>query len=203
MSVLSSMRRGLNSRQMANAAIIEEEFRRAGLSANWAAAAIVNAIHESNLREDASNQSGEDSVGLFQLNAAGGLGRGMSFAQRADPRINTRTVIREIKRLRLAGLGNQSVPELARVFANKIERCAACGYQGGSSQLDKREATANAFFPPRVSYGFALPPVKTVVRDNPKAIVLAVGGLFVATLFIGYLLRRRPSASSRARARPR
>jgi hypothetical protein len=203
MSVLSSMRRGLNSRQMANAAIIEEEFRRAGLSANWAAAAIVNAIHESNLREDASNQSGEDSVGLFQLNAAGGLGRGMTFAQRADPRINTRTVIREIKRLGLASAGNRSVPELARVFANKIERCAACGYQGGSSQLDKREATAGAFFPPSVSYGIVRLPLAAprAVRENPLAIVAAVGGLFATTLLLGYLLRRRTPAARRARAR--
>jgi hypothetical protein len=155
MSLLSQLRRGLNASQMENARVIEQRFRGAGLPAGLAAAAIVNAIHESNLNAAAHNTSGEDSAGLFQLNARGGLGTGMSLAERMDPVASSDKVIQEIKRLRLdqAAQDNPSVAYLSRLFANKIERCAACGYQGGSHELDRRAATAEALFPEYVSYG--------------------------------------------------
>jgi hypothetical protein len=159
MSLLGQLtsRVSLTPQQTQNAAIIIREFRKAGLPAGLAAGAIANAWHESRLNERAYNPSGEDSAGLFQLNAQGGLGRGMSLESRMDPVVNTQKVISEIKRQKLDALAKQnpSVPYLAQVFANKIERCAACGYQGGRSELDRRAETANKFFPMYVSYGLS------------------------------------------------
>ena len=62
----------------------------------------------------------------------------------------------EVERLGLDELAKQnpSVPYLAQVFANKIERCSACGYQGGSSELHQRAKTASEWFPMYVGYGF-------------------------------------------------
>lgn len=184
MSLLGKLksRVALTPQQERNAAIIIKEFRRAGLPASLAAGAIANAWHESRLNERAHNPYGEDSAGLFQLNAQGGLGRGMSLADRMDPVINTRKVITEIKRLDLVPLvkENPSVSFAAQLFAKQIERCAACGYQGGSSELYKRAETANKFFPTYVGYGFAwwwIP-----------AGALAVGGV---ALGVRYYLKNR------------
>jgi hypothetical protein len=156
MSLVGKLQFELTPAQLENAKIIEREFYWAGLPAGLAAGAIANAWHESKLNERAYNPSGEDSAGLFQLNARGGLGSGMSLEDRMDPVINTQRVIQEIKRLKLDELAaqNPSVPYLAQVFAKEIERCAACGYQGGSSELHKRAETALKFFPMYVGYGF-------------------------------------------------
>lgn len=171
----------LTPQQSQNAAIIIGEFRSAGLPASLAAGAIANAWHESRLNHLAHNKWGEDSAGLFQLNVRG-LGHGMSLEQRLDPIQNTRKVIAEIKRLNLVPLvkQNPSVAFAAQLFAKEIERCAACGYQGGSSELYKRAETANKFFPTYVGYGFAwwwIP-----------AGALAVGGV---ALGVRYYLRNR------------
>ena len=145
----------LSPAQLQNAKIIEREFYWAGLPAGLAAGAIANAWHESKLNERAYNPSGEDSAGLFQLNARGGLGSGMSLEDRMDPVINTQRVIQEIKRLGVDEKvrQNPSVSYAAQVFAKEIERCAACGYQSGSSELHKRAETALKFFPMYVGYG--------------------------------------------------
>lgn len=199
MSVVGAIRRGLNARQMANATIIEQEFRSAGMPANLAAAAIVNAIHESNLNERAGNYEGESSVGLFQLNSSGsGLGRGMSVQERIDPRINTRVVVRESRRLGLHRMGDRTVPELAAIFANKVERCGECGYQDGDRQLRKREATARAIFPTRVSYG-ALPAIAGGLVALPGGssstwvLPVALGSIAASLFLVGRILRRRRS----------
>jgi len=158
MSLVSKLRVQLSPAQLANAQIIEREFYWAGLPAGLAAGAIANAWHESRLNERAYNPHGEDSAGLFQLNAQGGLGTGMSLADRMDPVINTQKVIQEIKRLGVDDMvrANPSVAYAAQVFAHEIERCSACGYQGGNAELGRRADTALHFFPMYVSYGFPL-----------------------------------------------
>jgi hypothetical protein len=155
MSLVGKLKVQLDPAQLANAQIIEREFYWAGLPAGLAAGAIANAWHESRLNHLAHNTSGEDSAGLFQLNVRG-LGHGMSLAQRQDPVQNAQRVIEEIKRLGVDDLvrQNPSVSYAAQVFAKEIERCAACGYQGGDSELHRRSATALEFFPMYVSYGF-------------------------------------------------
>jgi hypothetical protein len=145
----------LSPAQLANAKIIEREFYWAGLPAGLTAAALANAWHESRLNERAHRSEGEDSAGLFQLNAQRGLGTGMTLEERFDPVINTQRIIKEIKAKRLDELAKQnpSVPYLAKVFANKIEKCSACGYQDGDSELHVRAATATEWFPMYVGYG--------------------------------------------------
>ena len=155
MSLVGQIRKDLTPEQLQNARIIESQFYWAGLPAGIAAGAIANAWHESRLNHLAHNKSGEDSAGLFQLNVRG-LGHGMSLADRQDPVINTRRVIEEIKNRDLVSKwrDNPSVPFAAQLFAKEIERCAACGYQGGDSELHRRSATALEFFPMYVNYGF-------------------------------------------------
>lgn len=156
MSLVGKLKVQLSPEQLRNAQIIEREFYWAGLPAGLAAGAIANAWHESRLNERAHNPHGEDSAGLFQLNARGGLGSGMSLADRMDPVINTQRVIQEIKRLGVDEKvrQNPSVSYAAQVFAKEIERCSACGYQGGDSELHRRAETALEFFPMYVGYGF-------------------------------------------------
>lgn len=101
--------------------LIVGKFAEAGLSKIHQVAALANAIRESNLNPAASNQSGEDSVGLFQLNARGGLGSGMSFAERSDPAINTDTILRAAmadKEFREA----TTIEEAVRAFVHNVER---------------------------------------------------------------------------------
>jgi hypothetical protein len=62
------------------ARLIVEKFAAAGFGKVQQVAGLANAIAESNLNPGAHNQSGEDSVGLFQLNRNGGLGAGHSVA---------------------------------------------------------------------------------------------------------------------------
>lgn len=118
---------GLNDSQRANAKIIEREFNAAGFGPPVVAAAIINAIAESGLRNDAKSPAPEDSVGLFQLNARGG-GRGMSTAERMDPAKNTRRIIEEAKAARgfmnLVNAGEKDVKKLAAAFSTYVERPA-------------------------------------------------------------------------------
>jgi hypothetical protein len=134
-------------------AIIESEFQSAGLPAEIAAAAMINAYHESRLNPLAkAGAAGEDSVGLFQLNARG-AGHGMATAARQDPVLNTQRIIEVVKgsqgRALLAAhaAGERSVAQFSRLFAQHVERCAACGYQSGSGELDRRAATSRQWFP--------------------------------------------------------
>lgn len=147
--VVDQITKRLRSSQLEAARIIEEEFKTAGLTnPNLIAAAIINANYESGLIPENTGAlaRGEDSVGLFQLNA-GGAGKGMSIADRKDPRINTRRIIEEIKgphgkRLRPRALAGASVQELSYLFCYDIERPAK--REGDSRQ---RANDSFAFFP--------------------------------------------------------
>lgn len=79
--------------RLQNAKIIVEEFLSAGLPLGVALAAVVNADAESGLNHMAMGDNGK-SVGLFQLHENGG-GKGMSAADRQNPRLNTRRIISE------------------------------------------------------------------------------------------------------------
>ena len=159
MSVVSQIQYPLTAQQRKMARLIEREFTLAGLPDEFAAAAIVNAWHESKL--DPGIQSAyvadtgirEDSVGLFQLYIKG-AGAGMVLPDgtdlRADPKLNTRRIIQEVKNPRFGKAmfadyktGNRSVSHFTGLFARDIERCADC--DGASKR--QREATALKFFP--------------------------------------------------------
>jgi hypothetical protein len=63
------------------------------------AAALANAIAESDLVPTAHATQGENSVGLFQLNIAGGEGAGHTVAELMDPATNIDLTIAAIKKV--------------------------------------------------------------------------------------------------------
>lgn len=137
--------RGLDDGQRNMAAMIEEEFLAAGLPRSVAAAAIVNAKAESQLRPWASGDSGH-SIGLFQLHDKGG-GHGMSVEERSDARTNIQTILkREVlgkmgATLRARAESGASVSELAAIFSRDIERP-----RDKRGEMDKRaKMTARLF----------------------------------------------------------
>ena len=159
MSVAAQIAKPLDPQQTKMARLIAREFRRAGLPPEFAAAAIVNAWHESRL--DPGIQSAyvadtgvrEDSVGLFQLYIYG-AGKGMVLPDgtdlRSDPKLNTQRIIEEVQNPRYGKAmfddykaGIRSVAHFAGLFARDIERCAEC--DGRSKR--QREETALQFFP--------------------------------------------------------
>lgn len=124
----------LSSEQTAMVDVIGREFIVAGLG--WLVVpAVVNAYAESKLDPRATGDGGA-SLGLFQLHEAG-AGAGIPDAERLDPAGNTRGIIAEIGRRGLPAPGATNA-DLTAWFARDIERCAACGHQDGTSELDRR-----------------------------------------------------------------
>lgn len=125
-SVVEQILKRLDGTQLENAKIIEREFKAAGLTnPNLIAAAIVNAHHESGLRNIPSSVPGEDSAGLFQLYIHG-RGEGMTLEERLDPVKNVARMIRDIKgksgaRLLSRAEAGASVQELAHIFCYDME----------------------------------------------------------------------------------
>jgi hypothetical protein len=135
----------LSASQLANARIIEEEFKAAGLQNSIIAAAIVNAYAESGLRAEEGTGDSGNSIGLFQLHSRG-AGHGLSVAERKDPRINTRTILqREVltergDRLRNEARNGASVQKLAIIFSQDIERPGAWDTTSGTKRASGRLA---------------------------------------------------------------
>lgn len=135
--------RKLTSAQSMMVAVIEREFGAAGLS--WlVVAAVANAYAESRLDPAAVGDNGH-AIGLFQLNSASksAAGYGMAVEERKDPTVNTRRIIEVVQspdgyNIR-AARGTATNAELARLFAQWAERCRACGWAGGTGDLDTRE----------------------------------------------------------------
>jgi len=128
------------------AALIASHFMSAGLPSEFAAAAIVNAWHESSLNPSAVGDSGA-SVGLFQLHERG-AGEGMSVEERMDPTINTQRIIQEVQsswgdQMRAAyEAGDRRVSVFSSLFSRDIERPA-----DEVGQMNARASTALKFFP--------------------------------------------------------
>jgi hypothetical protein len=141
--------------QRQSALIIEQEFSTAGLPDEFAAAAIVNAYHESRLKPDAVGDGGH-SVGLFQLHDRGG-GKGMSVAERTDPVLNTRRIIEEVQSkwgnaMREAyDNGIRSVSHFAALFSRDVERPA-----DEAGNMSARGKTALEWFPKDAVWSFGI-----------------------------------------------
>lgn len=134
----------LSASQKDMAAIITDEFARAGLS--WmTVAAIANAYAESRLDPQAIGDSGA-AVGLFQVHPWGG-----TTAERQDPRHNCRAILSDHGIDELAQYrGRSTHAELAYLFATLVERCAKCGSTPGASDADaveRRELVTKLFGP--------------------------------------------------------
>lgn len=88
----------------------------------------VNAWHESRLDPNAHNSQGEDSVGLFQVNRKGALGRRYSVTQLKDPGFNVKVILSEVW-TRQADLDRivrhgGTVADLTAAFTEHVERPA-------------------------------------------------------------------------------
>lgn len=161
-SVAEQLVMNLNQSQLEAAKIIEEEFKKAGLTEpNLIGAAIVNAFHESALnpaiigteRNTQGVETGK-SVGLFQLYDKGaGIrdGQLMTIEERQDPRINTQRIIELIRakegtsNLIARAEAGASVQELSKLFCMYIEVPRNPEVQG------ERRAYASLEFFPRKS----------------------------------------------------
>jgi len=189
--------------KLRNTKIIIDEFIAAGFPFSLALAAVVNAAAESALNEMAlAGAPGEDSVGLFQLNACCG-GKGMSTAQRQDPVLNTRRIISELK----AAINNTSgydkslgrtvpvesissalrrhatVAELAGLFGFHVERPKAL-----TASLTTRATLARQMFPTMANLpGHAV----DAMYSGSKWLLYGSIAAAVSLVGLGLYLRRR------------
>lgn len=137
----------LSADQRAMVDTIEREASAAGLA--WlAVAAVANAWCESALNPLAAGDGGH-SIGLFQLHDRG-AGAGMSREAREDPAVNARRIFEVVNSADGANVraarGKANNAELSALFAQWVERCAACGWSAGSGELTRRRDTVTSLF---------------------------------------------------------
>lgn len=120
--------------------LILTTFASAGFGLIQQAAALANAIAESNLDPNSHATHGEDSVGLFQLNRAGGLGAGHTVQELKDPKKNCAIIIEEAKRFSQFAAAT-SVDDAVAIFVRKVERPA-----NPASQIIRRVQLAKQIF---------------------------------------------------------
>lgn len=102
---------------------------------DWLAEPVVaNAYAESLLSPTALGDGGA-SVGVHQLHERG-LGAGLTVEQRQDVALATAVILDDAVR---RGAPHLPGTELTRWLAHEVYRCAACGYQAGSGELERRE----------------------------------------------------------------
>jgi hypothetical protein len=105
---------------MAN--LIYDSFISAGFTDVQARAAVANAQAESSLDPTAHNtKNGEDSVGLFQMNRNGGLGKGYSVEQLKDPNTNIGLAIAAAKQSK-DFVGASTLEQATKAFVTDVER---------------------------------------------------------------------------------
>lgn len=151
MSVVWHLAPVLTPKQLEMAKIISRIFTNAGVPDKIIAAAIVNAYAESRLDPNIIGDSGH-SVGLFQLNdGPRAAGRGMTVAERQDPEVNTRKILKEYfdywPKNDPAGRSDD-VAVLSAVFCKYIERP-----KDVELRMRERSEMARKLFPKGVSRG--------------------------------------------------
>ena len=114
-----------SSSQYAMIELIEDVLRDEGFNSPAIAAAIVNAYFESGFNPKAVGDGGH-SIGLFQLNDAGGAGTGMSVESRKDPVVNTRKIAQVAKRTNFMNVTSETddIPTLTAAWSRYVERPA-------------------------------------------------------------------------------
>jgi len=123
--IRSNGRISFNSTQYDMIDLIEDVLRDEGFSSPVIAAAIVNAYFESGFNPNATGDGGH-SIGLFQLNDAGGAGAGMSVESRKDPVVNTRKIAQVARRTNFMNVAEETddIPTLAAAWSKYVERPA-------------------------------------------------------------------------------
>lgn len=140
--VRNNSRVSFNSSQHEMIELIEDVLRDEGFGSPVIAAAIVNAYFESGFNPNAVGDKGH-SIGLFQLNDAGGAGTGMSVESRKDPVINTRRIAQVARSTNFMNVANETddIPTLAAAWSKYVERPA-----DESGNMRKRADFARALF---------------------------------------------------------
>ena len=194
MDVLKSL--AVTPAQLINARLIIREFALVGLPTAVALAAVVNAYAESQLDPQARSGftpwtgphayvGGEDSVGLFMLNARG-AGRGMSDEARMNPTTNTRRIIQEVRvfggPLNQAVKAGQPVTEIAAIFSRDIERP-----RDVAEEMERRRRVARQILPGIADLpADALPPSMMLLPVTAPWWAYALGGGLVGLLVLGF-----------------
>lgn len=137
----------LSEAQRAMVELISDQFNQGGFG--WLGpAAVANAYAESRLDPMAAGDNGA-SIGLFQLHERG-AGAGLTVEQRQNPVVNCARILEVVRGPQgtavRAARGTATNAELASLFAHYIERCSACGYQDGDSQLRYRADLVSKLF---------------------------------------------------------
>jgi uncharacterized protein (TIGR02594 family) len=130
---------GLSAQQQAMAKLIVDKFAAAGFGKLQQIAAVANAKRESSLNpSERTTTAKEDSIGLFQLNMKGGVGRGHSVPDLLDPAKNTDIIIAEARKFPSFGRAT-TLEGAVREFVVWIERPA-----NTDAEVAKRLEFANA-----------------------------------------------------------
>lgn len=139
----------LNARQKVVVSLIHSTLKK--LDELWLfEACVVNAYAESLLDPFAEGDGGK-SIGIYQLHEDY-LGKGMTKQQRSDVALATTRIVEAVrgpqgKDLMFLHKNGAPIDTLVAEFAHSIERCAACGHNAGSSELERRKALTYKLFP--------------------------------------------------------
>lgn len=143
---VTDIAKGLTQDQHEVSETIEDELTQLEIPDNIIAAAIVNAVAESNLNPNAIGDGGR-AVGAFQLHK-NGLGKKLSIDDRKNIYTNANIVgIQILKNNKLFALNENGadIPELSAVFAEEIMKPADI-----ETRKQERREIANKIFPKRL-----------------------------------------------------
>lgn len=143
---VTDIAKGLTQDQYEVSETIEDELNQLDIPDNIIAAAIVNAVAESNLNPNAIGDGGK-SVGAFQLHK-NGLGKKLSIDDRKNIYTNANIVgIQILKNNKLFALNESGadISELSAVFAEEIMKPADI-----ETKKQERREIANKIFPKRL-----------------------------------------------------
>ena len=143
---VTDIAKGLTKDQYEVSETIEDELNQLDIPDNIIAAAIVNAVAESNLNPNAVGDGGK-SVGAFQLHK-NGLGKKLSIDDRKNIYTNANIVgIQILKNNKLFALNESGadISELSAVFAEEIMKPADI-----ETKKQERREIANKIFPKRL-----------------------------------------------------
>lgn len=110
----------MKAEENAMANLIYDRFREAGFSDAQARGAVANAVAESSLDPEAHNENREDSVGLFQINRRGILGKGYSVEELKDPETNIGIAIAAAKKSPMFNKAT-NIEESTTAFMKQVE----------------------------------------------------------------------------------
>jgi len=156
-------------------ALVQKKLQDRGLSELWPVIDRVVQL-ESSWNPNAHNTKGEDSVGLFQLNRAGGLGSGYSVTQLMTPETNIEIALSAIEG---ALKGGKSVEQALSPWTT-----SKTALQGGGTMTEPITAAGGVTMAKNQSFwdwleeqGFISGPQSYVIEATGETVTLPGGGL--------------------------